>query len=52
MFLGDSVTDVQAGRAAGVAVVGVAEEEGRRHELLAAGAAGAVDGVDALVSPR
>ena len=52
VFLGDSVTDVQAGRAAGVAVVGVAAEEGRRHELLAAGAVGAVDGVDALVPPR
>ncbi|WP_299520790.1 HAD family phosphatase [uncultured Serinicoccus sp.] len=52
VFLGDSVTDVQAGQASGVPVVGVAEEESRRQELLAAGAVGAVAGVDALVPAR
>ncbi|WP_298885802.1 HAD hydrolase-like protein [uncultured Serinicoccus sp.] len=51
VFLGDSVTDVQAGRSAGVPVVGVAEDEGRRQELLAEGAVGAVEGVGDLVPP-
>ncbi|KUG57228.1 hypothetical protein AVL62_15520 [Serinicoccus chungangensis] len=51
VFLGDSVTDVQAGRSAGVPVVGVAEDEGRRQELLEAGTVAAVPGVDAFVVP-
>ncbi|GAA4884358.1 HAD family hydrolase [Serinicoccus chungangensis] len=51
VFLGDSVTDVQAGRAAGVAVVGVAEDAGRRRDLLDAGAVAAVAEVGALVPP-
>lgn len=42
VFLGDSVTDVQAGQAAGVRVVGVAEDADRREALLAAGADSAV----------
>ncbi|QFG69660.1 HAD family hydrolase [Ornithinimicrobium pratense] len=52
VFLGDSVTDVEAGRAAGVPVVGVAEEAERRAELLAAGALAAVPGVGHLLRPR
>lgn len=42
VFLGDSVTDAQAGRSAGVPVVGVAQESERRRALLAAGAAAVV----------
>ena len=38
VFLGDSVTDVLAGAAAGVPVVGVAQDAQRRADLLAAGA--------------
>lgn len=49
VFLGDSVTDVEAGRGAGVAVVGVAEEPERRAELLAAGALAAVPDVGHLI---
>lgn len=51
LFLGDSVTDVEAGRAAGVRVLGVAEEEARRTELLAAGAVAAVPDLGALLDP-
>lgn len=51
VFLGDSVTDVQAGSAAGVPVVGVAEEVSRRHELVAAGAVAAVPDVGHLLAP-
>lgn len=42
LFLGDSVTDVEAGLAAGVVVVGVADDAGRRAQLLDAGAVAAV----------
>ncbi|WP_131105865.1 HAD family hydrolase [Ornithinimicrobium sufpigmenti] len=49
VFLGDSVTDVEAGRAAGVIVVGVAEEAERRTELVAAGALAAVPDVGHLL---
>lgn len=42
VFLGDSVSDVEAGRAAGARVVGVAEDADRREALLAAGAVAAV----------
>ena len=38
VLLGDSVTDVMAGLAAGVPVVGVAQDAQRRRDLLAAGA--------------
>lgn len=50
VFLGDSVTDVEAGRAAGMRVVGVAEEHERRKELLAAGAVAVVPSVTHLSS--
>jgi HAD superfamily hydrolase (TIGR01509 family) len=49
VFLGDSVTDVEAGRAAGVQVVGVAVEADRRQELLDAGAVAVVPSVADLV---
>jgi HAD superfamily hydrolase (TIGR01509 family) len=49
VFLGDSVTDVEAGRAAGVRVVGVAVEADRRQELLAAGADAVVASVTDLL---
>ena len=49
VFLGDSVTDVQAGAAAGVQVLGVADDATRRAQLQEAGAVAAVAGVDALV---
>lgn len=51
VFLGDSVTDVQAGAAAGVPVVGVAEDSARRRELRSAGAAAVVEGVADLLPP-
>ena len=49
VLLGDSVTDVEAGRAAGVRVVGVAEDRERRTQLLTAGALAAVADVGALL---
>lgn len=48
VFLGDSVTDVEAGRAAGVPVIGVAETAERRSQLRAAGAVAAVAGIGEL----
>ena len=38
VLVGDSVSDVQAGRAAGVPVIGLAKTPSRRAELDAAGA--------------
>lgn len=49
VFLGDSVTDVEAGLAAGVRVVGVAEDATRRQELLTAGAVAVVASVADLL---
>lgn len=51
LFLGDSVTDVEAGRGAGVGVVGVAEDAIRRTDLLTAGALAVVPDVGHLVRP-
>ncbi|MFK5633468.1 MULTISPECIES: HAD family hydrolase [unclassified Ornithinimicrobium] len=48
VFLGDSVTDVQAGEAAGVVVVGVSEDAARRDELRAAGAVAVLPDLTAL----
>ena len=52
VFLGDSVSDVEAGRAAGIDVVAVAEDAGRRADLLAAGARAAVPDVGDLLRPN
>ncbi|MGL5824134.1 MAG: HAD family hydrolase [Nocardioides sp.] len=38
VFVGDAVSDVQAGLTSGIPVIGVAKNETRRHELLDAGA--------------
>lgn len=51
VLLGDSVTDVQAGLAAGVPVVGVAEDASRRDDLLAAGAVAVVADLGLLLAP-
>ena len=49
VFLGDSVTDVLAGDAAGVQAVGVAQDATRRDDLLAAGARAVVADLDELL---
>lgn len=49
VFLGDSVTDVLAGDAAGVQAVGVAQDVTRRDDLLAAGARAVVADLDELL---
>ncbi|MGC5585188.1 HAD family hydrolase [Ornithinimicrobium sp. W1665] len=49
VLLGDSVTDVLAGKAAGVPVVGVAQDAQRREDLLAAGARAVVGDLGALL---
>lgn len=49
VLLGDSVTDVAAGQAAGVSVIGVSEDAERRQELLSAGAVHAFVDVDDLL---
>lgn len=51
VFLGDSVTDVQAGAAAGVVVIGVSEDAARREELRAAGAVAVLADLDPLTGP-
>ena len=51
VFLGDSVTDVQAGAAAGVVVIGVSEDATRREELRAAGAVAVLPDLDPLTGP-
>lgn len=42
VFIGDSVTDVEAGKAAGIRVVGLAKTPKRGSQLLTAGAAGLI----------
>jgi len=53
VFIGDAVSDVFAGRAVGVPVIGLAKHDQRRSELLHAGAADVVnlDDSDALIRP-
>src|SRR5690606_35777436 len=48
VLLGDSVTDVAAGAAAGTPVIGVSEDPVRRAELLGAGAVHAFADIDDL----
>ncbi|MGL4743936.1 MAG: HAD family hydrolase, partial [Dermatophilaceae bacterium] len=43
VFIGDAVTDVRAGRAAGIPVIGLAKHQARRSDLLAAGPHAVID---------
>ena len=43
VFVGDSVTDVEAGRAAGVRVIGLAKTRQRGRELLDEGAVALIE---------
>lgn len=49
-LLGDSTADVQAGNAAGVAVIGYANASGKRQRLTTAGAQVVVDTLDTLTA--
>jgi len=48
VFVGDSVSDVQAGRAARVPVIGYANKPGKAGRLRAAGAHAVVEGIDLI----
>ncbi|GAA0473691.1 hydrolase [Paractinoplanes deccanensis] len=48
IFVGDSVTDVEAGRAAGIPTVGYANKPGKREKLAEAGAVTVIDSMHQL----
>jgi phosphoglycolate phosphatase len=48
VFVGDAVTDIQAGRAAGVVTIGITHGAHGKRDLLAAGAEHVVDDLDGL----
>ena len=49
VFIGDSVTDVEAGQAAGTPTVGYANKPGKHQRLTAAGAEAVIDAMQPLV---
>ena len=50
VVIGDAVSDIEAGRAAGVATIGYANEPGKRERLTAAGADAVIDAMRELVA--
>jgi phosphoglycolate phosphatase len=49
LFIGDSVTDVEAGQAAGTPTIGFANKPGKHQRLAAAGAVAVINSMQALV---
>ncbi|WP_432982657.1 HAD family hydrolase [Dactylosporangium sp. CA-233914] len=50
LFVGDSISDIEAGRGAGVVTVGFANKGGKRERLQLAGADFVIDRMAELVS--
>jgi phosphoglycolate phosphatase len=49
VFIGDSVTDIEAGRAAGTPIIGYANKPGKRQRLVDAGADVVIEAIQPLV---
>jgi phosphoglycolate phosphatase-like HAD superfamily hydrolase len=49
LFIGDSVTDIEAGQAAGTHTIGYANKPGKHQRLTAAGADAVIDTMQSLV---